>query len=275
MADDLVESAMAPIRAWLDESSSLAALPPDATTPVFVIMDESIHAPGAEGSSAPAEPEDTQSPRLVIAAWDQLAMVPWTLASRSRRIESLVADDVVETISSIETQRELPLGLDLLPVPKEGARSIFPIPRNSQSRAHGAASPNSDLPSLPGVGELISTHIAPVGKDNASTRAALRLNVNTTPRALLEAAAESAQVSLPDALWTSRGKNKPYRQAVPGGASAELGGTIAFTSSSDCWSFRIDAFVGVARSSWWVVLRRGERGWEIAQRIPIVTEPRE
>lgn len=292
LADDLADSAIAPIRSWLDESSALVALPPDAPTPRWMVLDEIVRSPDSGSIGASAVParlesdgEGAHSPRLVVSAWDQLAMLPWSIAGRSGRRATLVPPDVAAILASIETPHELPLGLDLFPVPKDGARSIFPKSgaRNPRNTSDIDATLNGNANPLPGagpgagagVGELISTHAAPAVRDGATNTAVLRLNVNTTPRVLLQVAAESAQVSLPDALWTSRGKSQPYRDAIPGGASAALGGTIVFISSSDCWSFRIDAFVGGARSSWWLVMRHGERGWEIVQRIPIVSEPHE
>lgn len=281
IADDLADAALAPIRAWLAQVSPTCALPADADSPMFSILDvelPSIDAAGLADSLALSQigSEDSGARRLRITAWDQRGMVPWNIAARRSGLATILPADVRDLVASTRIPANAPLGLDL--VPASGARAI--LPSASAAAATGVDAPQSASARQPrsrmrpALGELVATHGVPPG-GNAAT-STLFLNVNTAPRALLEAAAEAAQTTLPDALWQRRSTGKPYQGALPNKGSAGASEPIAFTTTSDCWSIRIDASVGHTRRSWWLVMQRSDRGeWVVAQRFPIVTEPRE
>lgn len=263
LADDLAEAALVPAREWLSRLSADAVVHPDHETSMIVILDEAwTTTPRPDSSAPPAAIGSDGAVRVRITAWDQHAMVPWHIAGRSSGLGSTLPDDVRELVASIPLRKDSTPGADLVPV--GFARAAFPHPDPGTVTA-GAR---------PAFGELVATHAPAPGPGMGS---AVSLNVNTAPRALLEAAAQELQVSLPDTLWQRRAEGRPFKDALPmstaSTSESPTGRAATFTTSSTCWSIRVDATADRSRSSWWLVFRRGDRGeWEIVQRIPILME---
>lgn len=280
LADDLAEAALAPAHSWLEQivDAGKAVLPPDSEFPMIAVLDDALL---VGDGSLPV--------RVRISAWDQRGMVPWQLASGNDGIAKTLPEEVRHCMEQVQLPRDGVPGLDL--ISSAVAPEAFPLPVESSPRwremagsdAHASGeqssnkSPDNTWPrwlsrldadgvaATPPIGALVATH----------TDGAFLLNVNTAPRALLEAAAAESQLTLPDSIWESRAAGKPVTGGLPARPRNTNPGDdrAAFVTASDRWSMRIDAIAGRSTSSWWVVFARTDRdGWKPAQRLRISSE---
>ncbi|MEM8757505.1 MAG: hypothetical protein AAGF47_06965 [Planctomycetota bacterium] len=96
------------------------------------------------------------------------------------------------------------------------------------------------------------------------------LNINTTPRPLLEAALRLAQRGDLASIMTSRaeGRAAPAPVADPG-AAVGTQGLVRLVGRSTLWAVRVDVRQGSIERSWWTVYQSRGRGWQILERHAI------
>jgi len=233
IADDLLRAAEAPIQHWLTSSAPSAVLPLDAEEPRFEVLRDSITLGEFEAE-------------LTITAFDQFGMVPWHLAGSASPLASFIPVEAVR-LARRDEESELPLGLDVfkhqdLPV---GWR-VYPVAVMDADR-HTA------------IGALVATHNDSGGDSGGRGR----INVNTAPRKLLEAAMLDAGRGGIESMLDSRENGKAASFASHSSRHAQQ--SITLVSTSDVWSFRIDLRVGPVTRSWWCVYSSSE----LVQRLVI------
>ena len=280
LSDALFLETEMPIRHWLEEESELVVLSDTVESPMVLILHDHLRI------------DQQTSIELRITAWDQLGMVPWTAARRGSIIRLAIPNDIRQTIDQItddEINRTNP-GLDIFLRNKHGRTPIFPITATNtsdeliifntaqSSLLQSALSTESNvLPSTIratkntlAVGEVIATH-------NHYTPP--RLNINTAPLPLIEAAYRSVGRGGSDVIRQQRSKGKMASlRTAP--ANSERSSDITFTNSSDIWSFRVDITVNDMTQSWWLIYQRNNRTrnriddspWRCVQRLLIMEE---
>lgn len=225
-ADEMLHASSSSILHWLSDRADTVVLPPDIPSPEVPVLADEWQAQGRVHV-------------LQITAWDQGGMTPWTLARALLR--DRLGAQIVDRIES-SVRQKLPPGLDLL----EGADTVvFPRPGQGGQVA---------------IGAVLATH----NPFHARPDDGPVINVNTAPRALLEAAC--AEVNVVDAIVQARRDGQRWRVA---GDWADGTGGGRLSSHSMTWAFRIDATAGrVQRSAWEVYIRHGS-GWSLVQRLVI------
>jgi hypothetical protein len=190
-----------------------------------------------------------------ITAWDQYGMVPVHQLVRGSPARAGVPESVLRVADRLGVDHDERFGLDQL-----GWQDLPVFPSRDR----------------PAIGAVLATHNPPLTPDRLRRRSpqsrAMRVNVNTTPIPILEAAMRAAGYVSIDHIIESRAKGRP---AVVGPGRGALGGDLDRAlmptpiDRSDCWSVRIDATVGLAERSWWTIWVREADGWTLAQRILI------
>jgi hypothetical protein len=239
IADDLLTAADAPIQAWLRDESSKVSLPTDAQTPSMAVLHDVWMIDGVEQA-------------LTITAYDQLGMVPVEAVRSGTPLRLTLSTEVIRAVDSLKDlspSSKSPLGLDLF-ARSDDSRTVPVFPHMATGADRAAA-----------IGELIATH----------NSAPPRLNVNTAPMALVEAAMRLAGRGGTEQVMAAR---KAGKFATVGSASSPVSAEAKFVpqivSSSTCWSFRIDVRVGPLWRSWWATYEPGESGkWKCVQRLAI------
>jgi hypothetical protein len=271
IADDLLGAADAPIHHWLRKQSASVALPPDAPSPYVEILHDAWRLDGT----------DTE---LQITAFDQCGMVPLEAARGGLPLRLVLSPDVLRLID----RNQVPAsnnatalaGLDWFASTDADHKGIgvFPLPEASVVMRFGGvlgaaqesssqSSPRSMDPSPMALGEMIATHNAKPG----------RININTAPKPLLEAAMRLAGRGGVDEILASRKAGKAATmgaQATPVANSGDANFIPQIVATSTCWSFRIDIHAGPLWRSWWAVYQPGQTslsdgGWECTQRLAI------
>ena len=99
----------------------------------------------------------------------------------------------------------------------------------------------------------------------------MRVNVNTAPIELLEAACRATGRGGVETILAARAADTPAG-VDPGPARERRGAagrTLGLVGSSSAWAFRVAARVGPVARSWWSVYIRSESSWECVQRLAI------
>ncbi|MEW6747695.1 MAG: hypothetical protein AB1486_33615 [Planctomycetota bacterium] len=269
IADDLLRELEGLIRDWLEEESKEVSLPPEQESPEVAVLHDIVIA-------GPTRIE------VVITAWDQCGMVPAPLAWSGGALRLALPRGMAGLMDRVASKPEGAWGLDLLAGLCPGM-AIFPraaptpavafgserleITGQEEARALSLAekAPGKhrgirarDEPVEPALGAFVATH-------NPDTL----ININTAPRALLEAALRlSGRGGLEMILeHRSEGTLAPVPAAKkerPSEASEPL-----LVSTSPVWAFRIDIRVGRLARSWWAIYREREGRWSCAQRLCI------
>ena len=274
-AMDLARAAEARVVAWLGEESASVVLPPSADVPAVAVVDDSWSE--ADGASRSVEA------RVLATAFDQRGMVPWGIAASGGRWRALLPPDVRRAVADAESaagrasgpsSERAARGIDeIAPLPGRGR---FPraLAGGDGARRFGEDGGSADAAGRPAergaaaVGALVATH----------AEGAFAINPNTAPIALLEEVGRIEQRDLAGPAREARSRglpappmpaSPPSRSAGPDGEGTDDMAEAVAVGSSDLWSVRIDATFGRARSSWWLVFRRGGDGWELAQRLGI------
>jgi hypothetical protein len=239
-ADDLAFAAEDAVLHWLVTASDEVVLGPAVFMPSVVIRDDAWHSAGLEH-------------RVRIAAWDEYAMAPISQLTRGSPLRGGVPDSVLRVVDRLPEPDER-FGLEQVAT----ELPVFP----AQDR--------------PAIGSILATHNPPLTPDRLRRRSprsrAMRINVNTAPLPMLEAAMRAAGYVSIDHIVEARAKG---RSAVIGPGRGLLGDEIdralvpVPVDRSDCWAVRVDASVGLAERSWWTVWVREADEWTLAQRILI------
>lgn len=229
LADDLRAACDGPILAWLQTEADGTVLPPDVRQPRVAVLDDALVLAGV-----PA--------RVRITAWDQAGMVP---ASASAALGLLVATLPPDARRARDALRGAAPGLDALTAAR------FPHPDDDR----------------PAVGALLATH-NPVPATNPRQRTgAVTINVNTAPLDLVAAVFANAGLSGVERIRDARAAGDPA-----GLQSLSLGdqdATVLLAGRSPAWAVRVDATVGRATSSSWLILARTGSEWEVLQRLVV------
>jgi len=242
-ADDLLVQAEAAAQEWLKREADQVVLPPAGLPPEKAVLHDAWSA-------------DDVRHELWITAWDENGMVPLASAGGGSPLRMTLPGDVRAAVDSAGFAS----GLDQL---ESGERSPFPEPGFAAPLRFGAESAAEteveDLapPDPFAVGAWVATH--PLGSR--------RINVNTAPWPLVEAAMRLAGVGNPEAVRAAREKGQLSAVSAvdpdPQSAKPEL------VPTSNAWAFRIDIRVGSVRRSWWSVFARPKQDWVHVQRLPI------
>lgn len=226
--DDLRQGAEGAIAVWLERSSATVSLPPDATVPSIQVIDVQWRI-------------GRTRVEMVIAAFDECAMVPWQSVRDGSGVGVSLPSEIVNAVSACPASQ--PPGLDLVVDQWTEVEDRAVYPRQGQP--------------LPGVGALVATHntVPPT------------INLSTAPRPSVESALLVAGRSGLDAIMQARreGRVAPLPPSIAGADQAR----VRLVSSSNAWAFRIDLRVGTVRRSWWEVFVRDRTGWNLEQRLAI------
>lgn len=260
IAFDVLHASEAPIQHWLESKSSKVVLPPDVVVPaVPVLNDRWVSA------------EDTIE--LVITAFDQLGMAPLQVARSGSPLRLALPMEVAMLVDRLDLpppSEPTPLGLDIvtpaiMAVDEDTSTvAVFPqVPMGGRGRGQ------ADI----AVGGLVATH----------NREPIRININTSPRPLLEAALRAGGRGGLDSILASRSEGTiavvAEEDQTPA-RNSETGNEILapqLVTVSDSWSFRIDITIGRLKRSWWNVYQPGpddpetpqQERWRCVQRLPI------
>jgi len=239
-ARELANAAESAVETWLLRASGLAVCPPEASAPVFAVLDDEWAVDGERF-------------RVTITAFDQAGMAPPAAITALRRSGWPLDLDEERVIADVTADR---LGLDALEAAAFRAESIsvYPPPGNL----------SADQPAP--LGARIATHNPPPGRESRPPL----LNLNTAPAPLLRAALRATGRSGAEQVLAAR--TEGLAAGVPGTSSPNGGGPIARLSlvgASPVWSFRIDAYCNSIRRSYWVVYVLSGDEWVRVQRLAI------
>ncbi len=235
LADQLLAAADTPILDWLRRHAGRLALPPDAISPRFTVIDERV---SYEGTDC----------RLVITAFDQYGMASTT--TRSAATDAFLPTVVLAALDRLgDTYRTHP-GLDLL-----------------ASGAQDAVFPSAELSRLT-IGETAATH------NPHRPGARVAININTAPLPLIHAVYAARGLGGIEAVIEARTAGRvasPGAITTPrSGSSDDLhNNTPLPVSMSTAWAFRIDCYAGGVRRSWWSIYSDTGSNWERVQRLAI------
>lgn len=248
-ADDAMVAAEKRIDAWLRTESGSAVVDPSSTEPAVAV--ERVRLATAQGEVA-----------IRITAFDQLGMVPWSAAAKDEPLARATLDeDVRAAIARAPRIAEGAPGVDLvaesLPCPRWPRHAAM----DETLLAGAEPSPDSDeTRAQPALAALVSSH----------AEGRVRLNVNTAPIALLEAAQAALQADFVDSVRAARADGRAHgAPSVPAAQPGARGESIALVASSDLWSFRVDIACGPVVRSWWIAYGRTPDGWQRLQRTRI------
>lgn len=261
-AADLLRAAEAPILLWLRERAPHIVLPPDATSPAILVLDDVISV-------------EIDTVRLTLTAWDQRGMAPSSLLVRGVPTRSAVPSDMLDHIDDARKTRGNVLdqspGLDLFDAPE----SPFPtFTANEPMRFGGATSGSSrGFESRAALGAYVATHNPPPHeprqrRSRRRKRPQTAINVNTAPIELIEAAMRMAGLRGIEQIIDARERGEPATAAGTAVGQA-LPNAPALIATSDVWSFRIDATIGTLNRSWWAVYTKDQGAWRCVQRLAI------
>jgi hypothetical protein len=262
LATDLLHAAETPIQRWLREQAAHVVLPPDATAPAILVLDDVI---GAESRTS----------RLTITAWDQRGMAPPSLLVRGMPTRSTVPSDMLAHIDDArKTHGEMldrSPGLDLFETPESG----FPAFAINEPTRFGEVTTgeSSRIESRAALGAFIATHNPPPPQSNQRrsrrrNRPQAAINVNTAPIELIEAAMRMAGRRGIEQIVDARERGESAR-ATGSVIAQPIPNAPALIATSDVWSFRIDATIGTLSRSWWAVYTKDQGSWRCVQRLAI------
>ncbi len=238
LADQLRDAAEAPILGWLHRHAGRLVLPPDATSPRFLVLDDAFELGG--------EPA-----RITITAFDQCGMPPTT--ARSPATDALLPRELAAALDHLGDDYAERPGLDLLAAVCEPR--VFP--------AAGTEA----------LGDHAATHNPPRPPTSSPTSSGSRpvVNINTAPLPLIESVYRARGLGGIDAILDARAAGRvasPGAQRAPRQTIAN-DNTPLPVSMSTAWAFRIDCRAGGVLRSWWCVYADTGSNWERVQRLAI------
>jgi len=240
IADDLLAATDRPIRAWLAAEASDAVLPPDALVPMLPVCGETWTC-------------DRFRVELAITAFDQCGMVPADAVRGAMR--GAITDPAIQAIAEqVAVPRGRQTGLDLYaPAARRVEVRVFPTSNDDEPAGAEAAG---------AVGGLLATHNPAPG----------RVNVNTAPMAVVEAALKLAGRGGLELIAQARAAGERHDPPAPPQQPRRRGARPTITGTSNAWAFRIDVTVNDLRRSWWRVYCKPDDGkpWECEQTLAIL-----
>lgn len=272
LALDLLNAAEAPILRWLNLDSHRVILAQDTQTPEVPVLNDRFIVADTAWS-------------LRVTAWDQCGMVPglehaerWRdallgdLLALMRRVQpdaQQANSRTIEPLGKMASDARLSVTdrARLLPTPAHQAARPFEF-GNSNAAAPARTDRPASISALLSIGARVATRVEAL--DARGDRAAWStINVHTAPRAVLAAAFKQVGRRGLDAVLAARAAGRAV--TLPNLGERHEGSGIEFVTASPVWSFRIDAEVGIASRSWWVVYARMDGHWQLVQRwaIPV------
>lgn len=240
LADALFESATAPIENWLETESSQTVLSPDVEAPALEVLHDEWEIDGKHWE-------------IRITAWDQCGMVPLKLARRGSPLRLTVPPEIRQVIDGRNATESKHPGLDQFVATSDGRGvRVFPEVSSDSGRA---------------VGARVATH----------NEDPFRININTAPMILVEAALRRAGRGGVEAIRAARAKGAQATIGAAGTRGDAGDRALRLVGTSDLWSFRIDIVVHGVHRSWWSVYERGKKvskpvhPWACIQRL-LITE---
>lgn len=265
LADELLRSADAPILHWLATESGQVVLPDDVEAPVVDVLHD-VWAIGDE------------SFEMRITAWDQLGMIPLERVAKGSPLRLALPEEVRRAVDALESANSAEPGLDLFVDREEMLRAfpradradpkVFQVGQTAGAASSGRPDDEQQPQLVSGIGAFIATH----------NRDPVRINVNTAPMPLVEAALRTAGRGGLDVIRANRREGRASN--APSGSTSHRQDEerrVLIVGSSDTWAFRIDLRVNRTQRSWWCVYERGtdasRRGtpWRCVQRL-LITE---
>lgn len=232
VADDLAKALTPSIMRWLRNDADDVVLPPHVSSPRQLVYEDSLDL-------------GDRSCRMVVTAWDQYAMIPPDLLRRGSPIRSAVDTTVLGVVDATDAQ-------------SLGGLDVY-------AAAHAPTFPTDQAPTL---GSTIATHNPVI--ESRRRRSAARLNVNTAPPEILEAAMQAAGYTNVSYILAARARgDRAAVSQAPDANPVDDHLAPVPTDRSDCWSIRLDVQVGSIRRSWWTVWERSRGQWRLVQRILI------
>ncbi len=179
--------------------------------------------------------------RVTITAIDECACLPLEMLRSGSVLRGALPLEFAEILDRAFERVDLPSGLDELEQ-SSGTPSIFP-----------------QLEGNPALGDFVRP---PQGGPS-------RLNVNTAPRAILEAVCREHQRGGIEQILRAREEGKKFRLASVARSTGDRTPRITLASSSDCWAFRIDIHIDGKCWSWWETHTNNRHVWRLRQRYRI------
>lgn len=257
LLDELLPAADLATIEWLNTKSMRVALPLDTPSPSVTILNDVMHIDG-------------KAIYLQLTAFDQLGMVPLTSVERDGLLTMSLSDDAVDAARWLKGLRDPSPGLDLLAAARRGVR-VFPLAHASEATHFGDARQGnvaSDQPAQSfALGEQLATH-----PQLATAPSTARININTAPRALLNAAVLSAGRGDLSAIERSREQGRPFTMNASTSSPRSSPSTTAMVelvSFSNCWAIRTDLAVDHVHQCWWSVYIQTGSTWSRVQRLAI------
>ncbi len=258
VADDLRGAVEAPILQWLASKSASVVLTPDSAIPQVDVLHDYWIAEGTKHG-------------LHISGWDQCGMVPINVARSGSPLRLALPAQVRRVLDRATLPSDQPLGLDLFSSPRRTDQRIgvFPTHGPSQPMIFGPGRDGEPLAqSLSSSEEQAGASITPAVGEFVATHNPGRINVNTAPMVLVEAALRLAGRGGMEQIFAARSEGQ---RATVGGlpTNAPPGRAPEIAATSNAWAFRIDIHVGSLQRSWWAVYVKSRSEWECAQRLAI------
>ena len=277
LADDLLDASQAPIKQWLIERSTSIVIPAEQSPMVEVLHDSWV--------------VDDLKVDLTITAFDQLGMVPLEAARGGWPLRLTLPQEILRQIdgslrlgseptgainapgldwftgldSSDPTSRVFPDGVKSVAVSFGRLPETIPAVGVGIVAVRESSNPGAGAGAGPGaLGECIATH-------NTNPQ---RININTAPMPLVEAAMRLAGRGGLEQVITARKAGKPANigaAAAPGSGSPDMQRFIPqIVATSNCWAFRVDIRIETLERSWWMVYQpAGNLPWMCVQRLAI------
>ena len=258
VGDDLLRALEAPIQAWLTTDSSEVVLPPDVTIPRVDLLHDSWVSGATEYE-------------MHVSAWDQCGMAPIEAARSGSPLRLGLPEEVKSVLDRVKIPNGQTPGLDFF-TGREWPPRINAFARSSDSHpvvfgqsigeepTPGVEPPPeafSSVPPAPAVGAYVATH---------NPR---RINVNTAPIELVEAALRLAGRGGLDLIIESRREGRPANVGELPQHRDPQRTAPSIAASSRAWAFRIEIRIGPLRRSWWAVYAQSGSAWECVQRLAI------
>ncbi len=269
IADDLILQIDGPINAWL-EGADEVVLPPDVVAPVTHAFTHSWQ-------------NDGVSVRVDVTAIDQCGLIPLS-ARAGTTLRSTLPGDIAAVIAGWQPPRNVPLGIDLMRprMPRSGEIPLFPAMTTGPVTSFGES---ADTTADDEVDAAETEMALAIGSVLATHNEGPRININTAPAALLQAAMRDARLGGTESILAARSAGRapalPQAPSVPGRRGARIrrqptARGLAIVSGSNAWAFRVDIEVDTISRSWWCVYQResgrgsGGGSWRCVQRLVIV-----
>lgn len=256
-AHDLLHALEAPIRHWLATDSAHVVLSPETVEPRVEVLNETWTVGGTVFE-------------VTVTAWDQCGMVPIERARSGSPLRLALSPEARDVLDRVNVPSREPAGLDHFAAALTPVDGLQLFPAGSMGAPTRYSAPDvvpdaetrrvivEQAPPPVAIGAILATHNP------------MRVNVNTAPVELLEAACRATGRGGVETILAARAAGTaatvaPARTPERRGA----GRTLDLAGSSSAWAFRVDVRAGPVARSWWSVYVRSDSSWECVQRLAI------